>query len=186
MELTIEEIPENNVETTVPNKVVKKGVHFANDIPLKPTHQPIPKIHAKMNRQQMPQKKSTISYEEILQKMGTFVSDGKLYLVDRTTLREAQSQKREQQNPQQPAQITPQNAYIYNKYFNNEINKEPMFRRPRTLEEYKSMLVHDIIQRRRIKELKSTRLIMPNSNIQFSNMVGYGDLQNKLFNFSKR
>lgn len=183
MELTIEEIPENNVETIVPNKVVKKGVHFANDVPIKPTHQPIPKINAKMNRPHTPQQKPTISYEDILQKMGMFVSDGKLHLVDRTTLNKLHT--KETPKPQLPAQITPQNAYIYNKYFKEE-TKEPMLRRPRTLEEYKSLLVQDIIQRRRIKELKSTRLIMPNSNIQFSNMGGFGDLQNKLFNFSKR
>jgi len=83
-----EEIPEN----TFPKKVIK-NVHFNNNLynddnsyNQKPTHQPIPRVNSKMVRPKMPNQPPKISYEDILSKMGMFVSDGKLHLVDRNTL----------------------------------------------------------------------------------------------------
>ena len=74
-----DEIPENSFS----KKIIKK-VHFDDN--KKPTHQPIPKVNAKMVRPKMPNQGPKISYEDILSKMGMFVSDGKLHLVDRNTL----------------------------------------------------------------------------------------------------
>ena len=45
------------------------------------------------------------------------------------------------------------------------------------------MLLQDHLQRQRIKQIKSTKLIMPTSNISMAS--NNGNL-NKLFNFSKR
>ena len=205
---SFEQIPENNV----PIKVIKKGVQFKEDLQ-KPIHQSIPKINAKIVRQKSPSVKPQISYEDILSKMGMLVSDGKLHLMDRNTLSPQKQQKilqrqynssqsYEQSNNdkiqyQNQIQIQsqqtndtniPKNSYIYNKYFKNEIQPQDNIRRPKTMEEYKQMLLEDFIQKERIKAIKSTKLIMPTSNINIStvNSTNLPMLQNKLFSFSKR
>jgi hypothetical protein len=150
-----EEIPENKVFNT--NK-----------------HNKVKKQHQK------------ISYEDILSKMGMFVSDGKLHLIDRNTLPNNYQQEQLIQNKQPTQNINPefqQNSYIYNKYF-NEYQQQPVIRKPKTLAEYKQMLVHDYIQRQRVKQIKSTKLLMPTSNINISS--SHQGNFNKLFNFSKR
>ena len=184
-----EEIPEN----TFPTKVIK-NVHFVDN--QKPTHQAIPKVNAKMVRPKMPNQAPKISYEDILSKMGMFVSDGKLHLVDRNTLtpekqKELMNYKQYQEPPtlstNQPPinQNIPQNSYIYNKLFKDQIQHQPTVRKPKTIQEYKRMLVEDYLIREKNKQIKSTKLIMPTSNINIS----YGNsrgLPNKLFSFSKR
>jgi hypothetical protein len=180
------QIPENNI----PIKVIKK-VNFEE--PMKPMHQSIPKVNSKMVRPQMPPEKPKISYEDILNNMGMFVSDGKLHLVDRNSAPKIQQHKEQiKQQPQQMQpqqmqqmqQIKPQNSYIYNKYFKEETQLQDNIRRPKTIEEYKQMLVNDYIQKQKIKQMKSTKLIMPTSNIQISN-GNVGNL-NKLFQFPRR
>ena len=205
-QLEYEKIPENTVPA--PIKVIKKGVHFADNtsFPQKPTHQTIPKVNAKITRPQMPQPKSKISYEDILSKMGMLVSDGKLHLVDRNTLTpqqqgllndqqyqpqtyQQQYQQQYQQPYQQPNQSMddtniPKNSYIYNKYFKDEVQPQNNIRRPRSLHEYKMMLVDDYLERQRIKQMKSTKLVMPTSNINMA--TGHSANLNKLFGFPKR
>jgi len=189
-QIQYEKIPENTV-TPVPIKVIKKGVHFADpDQSQKPMHQTIPKVNAKIVRPKIPQQKSKISYEDILSKMGMFVSDGKLHLVDRNTLTPQQQQQYSQQYSQQyqePLNI-PNNSFIYNKYFKEEIQEPNIIRKPKTIQEYKQMIINDYIERQRIKQMKSTKLIMPTSNIHFSpvNSGNYSNLPNKLFSFPKR
>jgi len=77
-----------------------------------------------------------------------------------------------------------QKIVIYNKYFKDDIQPQSNVRRPRTLQEYKMMLVNDYIERHRIKQIKSTKLIMPTSNINIAS--GNSANLNKLFAFSKR
>lgn len=179
IESSFEQIPEN----TVPIKVIKKGVHFDETIlrQQKPMHQSIPKINAKVVRQHTPPNTQKISYEDILSKMGMLVSNGKLHLVDRNTLH---SQKQQNIDNTQPEDGIRQNSYIYNKLFKDEAPHQNVVRRPKTLQEYKKMLFEDYIQRHKIKQIKSTKLIMPTSNINFS--AGNSANLNKLFNFSKR
>lgn len=212
-QLEYEKIPENTVPA--PIKVIKKGVHFADNTVFsqKLTHQSIPKVNAKITRPQMPQQKPKISYEDILSKMGMFVSDGKLHLVDRNTLtpqkqqellnvqKQYQPQQYQQQQHQQqqyqPQQYQPQqyqqsmddtnipkNSYIYNKYFKDEVQPQNNVRRPRSLHEYKMMLVDDYLEAQRIKQMKSTKLVMPTSNINIA--AGHSANLNKLFSFPKR
>jgi hypothetical protein len=57
-------------------------------------------------------------------------------------------------------------SHIYNKYFKDyqtKFNEEPVIRVPKTMEEYKQMLLEDklkkIEQQKRISEIKSTKLI---------------------------
>ena len=85
---------------------------------------------------------------------------------------------------QTPLNPNVQNSYIYNKYFqNNDYNEQPI-QKPMTSLEYRDLLINDIIQKYKIKQLKSTKLIMPNSNINFA--PGSTSNLNKLFGFSKR
>jgi hypothetical protein len=154
MELTIEDIPENSAI---------KMIRQTNNI------KPIPKQYAKQVRFQEQPKLTNISYDDILNKMGMFVKDGKLHSV---------SQSSQSQIPQSQS---PQNSYIYNKYFKNELQQESTSRVPRTIDEYKLMLVKDIIQKEKIKRIKSTKLVMPNSNIAQRSQANL----NKLFSFSK-
>jgi hypothetical protein len=76
------------------------------------------------------------------------------------------------------------NSYIYQKYFKNEPVEEQEFRQPQTIQEYRNLLISDIIQKYKIKQIKSNKLIMPTSNINFA-QGGSGNL-NKLFSFSQR
>lgn len=196
MELTIteiENIPENNIQQQYQ----------------KPMNQSIPKPYAKMVRPHVPEQKPKISYDDILNKMGMFVSDGKLHLVDnlnpsqikqinQTNQTKQMNQTNQAKKMNQTKQIhykeevnqpqntgIPQNSYIYNKYFSNEKTEEPSIRVPRNVYEYRDMLIHDIIQKQKIKQLKSTKLILPNSNMNFSAGNSPTNL-NKLFNFSNR
>lgn len=187
---SFEKIPEN----TRPIKVIKKGVKFDESVNFspKPTHQAIPRVNAKLVRPQMPNQKPKISYDEILSKMGMLVSNGKLHLMDRNNSNPQINQVFNQTNTildnENDSKIDnpniPPNSYIYNKFFKEEIQPQTINRKPRSIQEYKKMLVEDCLQRQRIKQMKSTKLIMPNSNINISG-GNTGNL-NKLFNFSKR
>lgn len=182
-----EEIPENKIQT-------KKIVNFSNDTVFKPTHQPIPKVNAKISRPKVPPKTPKLSYEDILAKMGMVVSDGKLHIIDKETIDKIQQQN----NNSKQSELTPHyntnninntnvppNSYIYNKYFKQDVQPQDTIRRPKTIEEYKRMVLEDYIQRQRIKQMKSTKLLMPTSNISISPGVS-PNIQNKLFSFPKR
>ena len=215
----IEDIPENSIPR--PIKVMKKN-GLLNKINENEIQQPIsqptygiksmPKPYAKMVRQQMPEQKPKVSYDDILKNMGMVVVDGKVHLIPNinkitnqtsnttrqvdpnmkqnkpvskdTYVYQEQNQYQEQsQYQEQNPQI--QNSYIYNKYFNDEKNETPSVRVPRNIYEYRDMLLHDILQKQRIKQIKSTKMVMPNSNINFSGPNPYRNL-NRLFDFSKR
>jgi hypothetical protein len=62
------------------------------------------------------------------------------------------------------------NGYIYNKYFKDYANKNtvtPIVRVPKTIEEYKQMLLEDKInrirERKRISQIKSTKMLFTNT-----------------------
>ena len=166
-----EQIPENIPPKT---KVVKKSVQFDQHVNQTPVNQNIKPmisgVKARMVRPNVPPPKPQISYDDILNNMGMFVSEGKLHLLDG-------QQKTPVQNPVE-------NSYIYNKYFQNNDYAQPFVQRPLTPLEYRDMLIKDIIQKCRIKQMKSTKLIMPNSNINFAS--GPTSNMNKLFGFSQR
>lgn len=175
-----EEIPEN----TVPIKVIKKNVQFEEPM----TSRENTYISRPKNIISKPQ----ISYEDILSKMGMFVSEGKLHLLDDANhqpqkQQQQQPQKQQQQQPKphlNPQQNVPPNSYIYNKYFKDEMQTQETIRKPTTKEEYRRMLLEDILQKQRIKQIKSTKLMMPTSNINLSS--GNSANLNKLFYFPKR
>jgi hypothetical protein len=181
---SFEEIPEN----TFP----KKKVQFNE--PIKPMNKPIPKINAKMVRQKAVPVKPQISYDDILTKMGMFVVNGKLHLMEDNKYKQQQSNYQsnyQQSNYQQSnfQQLEPnmnQNSYIYNKYFKEHIQNNENVRRPMTIMEYRSKLIKDILQKKRINQIKSTKLLFPTSNINISGGSRNSGDMNKLFNFSKR
>ena len=197
-----DQIPEN-IQNSVYNqnpvynqnkvKVAKKGnkVRFnstTNETNI--TNENTKPVLKKMVRPQVPAKKPQVSYDDILSKMGMFVADGQLHLLDNQPLK-VQEQIIQQINQGQiqeqikPINVNPgQNSYIYNKYFSNETQDVDLVRRPKTILEYRNMLIQDIIQKQKAKQIKSTKLIMPTSNIHFA-PYSTGNM-NKLFNFSNR
>ena len=74
--------------------------------------------------------------------------------------------------------------FIFKNISNENQNTDTGPRVPRSLQEYRNMLVQDIVQKQRIKQIKSTKLVMPNSNIHFAPYSSRN--MNKLFSFSNR
>ena len=132
-------------------------------------------------------KNPPISYEEIMAKMGMFVANGQLHLLDEKPSNIKKSLE-DQIIHGKKVQETykdniPPNSYIYNKYFQN-YGKQDSQVKPMNALEYRNKLINDIIQKKKISIMKSRKLMMPTSNISFNN-GNVGDL-NKLFSFSKR
>ena len=205
----IEQIPENMSLGKVPIKVIKQQTLKPQQTQIQQTQTIKPALsgaNARLVRPQTLTPKPKVSYDDILAKMGMFVADGKLHLLDgkpKEQVQQIQKQQIQKQSylekeqflrdyPKQPTltsenvykePLVQQNSYIYNKYFRNEPNAEQGVRVPQTLQEYRNMLIQDIIQKQRIKQVKSTKLMMPNSNINFARNSGN---LNKLFSFSQR
>ena len=182
MELNISELDDNMYDQIPENRPVKVVKKTNTQVPTKSAIK-------KVVRPSVPEQKPKVSYDDILSKMGMFVANGQLHLLDEQQPK--QQQQQQQQQPKQPQQqnttpiSTPQNSYIYNKYFSNENQNANIGPRvPKSLQEYRNMLVQDILQKQRIKQIKSTKLIMPNSNINFAPYSSHN--MNKLFSFSNR
>lgn len=188
---------------TKANNTKGNKVHFDEStiVPQQVIKPSISGVKAKMVRPHIPEPKPKISYDDILAKMGMFVADGELHLLDGKPQKQVQQIKKMAANTNTNANTnavkqvqlakpipttvaSEQNSYIYNKYFKNEASSNPNVRTPQTLQEYRDMLIHDIIQKQKVKQIKSTKLIMPTSNINFA-QGGYGNL-NRLFSFSQR
>lgn len=207
MELNITELENKDTQFSIPenmfptleNKIImnenvydpnKKKVQFFNDA--KPMIQTIPKMNAKVVRPPVPIQKQQVSYEDILSKMGMVVENGKLLLINNHQTTQNTNINKNIQTPkniQKPDvyvpenQNIPNNSYIYNKYFKKETQQYDQPRRPMSAIELRNMLINDILQKQRVKQMKSTKLIMPTSNINFSRSSGN---MNKLFSFSNR
>ena len=208
MELNISEINDNmlydQIPENIPIKIIKKNnkVRFNNNINETNINTNATNTNAnksvlkKMTRPHVPEKKPQVSYDDILSKMGMFVADGQLHLLDNQPLKvqeqikqkikQNQNQDQDQNQDQSQGQRQgQQNSYIYNKYFSNEMqNTVEGPRIPKTLLEYRDMLIQDLIQKQKVKQIKSTKLIMPTTNINFSPYSSSN--MNKLFNFSNR
>ena len=197
MEFNVSELDEldNNMYDQIPEN--SKKVHFSQTaVPSVKNSVATPtqtkSAIKKVTRPHVPEKKPQLSYDDILSKMGMFVAEGQLHLLDNQPL-EVQEQIKHQirktkpvkqeQYVEQPQQN--QNSYIYNKYFSNEMqNNDVGPRVPRNLQEYRNMLLQDLIQKQRVRLMKSTKLIMPTSNINFAPYSAQN--MNKLFSFSNR
>jgi hypothetical protein len=157
MESSFEQIPENIVpiKKKVPQSILKKNIRQ--------------QMHPLQNPS--PLQKPKISYEDILSKMGMFVSDGKLHLVDKNSV--SFQEQEQKQNKTQVVKNIPENqviknSYIHNKYFKNELQPQNTIAPPKTLQEYKKRVLENYIERLRIKQIKSRKLLMPTSNISMA------------------
>lgn len=205
MELRIsdnfEDIPENKpVTNSKPVKVVKQQ-------PVQTIKPSLSGVKARMVRPQTPAPKPKVSYDDILSNMGMYLEDGKLRLksnksapIKSAPIKSAPIKSAPHQEPlrssvnrsprQEPLNqstrpLEQNNSYIYQKYFKNGATTEEQgIRQPQTIQEYRNMLILDIIQKYKIKQIKSSKLIMPTSNINFAQGAS-GNL-NKLFSFSQR
>jgi hypothetical protein len=174
MQLNIYELNENHAEYRENNELIE------------PLFEEIPEntISIKKNAPQSILKKNVnkpkISYEDILSKMGMFVSDGKLHLVDKNSV----SFKNDAEGAEnQVITNIPQNSYIHNKYFKNELQAQNTIAPapPKTLQEYKKRVLENYIERLRINQIKSKKLLMPTSNISMA--TGNSSNLNKFFKF---
>jgi len=155
----------------------------------------IPKIYAKRQRlvQQPVEKK--ISYDDILNNMGMYtdVEEEQVYLIPKNNTNTTTTIKNVSTNINNNTNKTTEiinnninrNSYIYNKYFKNELDKptDDGIRRPKTINEYKKMLLDDLLKKRHMQQIKSKQIKIPTSNIGMSDRPS--DL-NKLFKFSQK
>ena len=193
-------------------KVVKQQQQPVQQQPVQTIKPSLSGIKSRMVRPQTPAPKPKVSYDDILTNMGMYLENGKLRLIGSKHSQNqsepssplklpitssppitqanplTKSPRPIQQQPipiqQQPRPLEQQNSYIYQKYFNNQTTEVQGIRRPQTIQEYRDMLISDIIQKYKIKQIKSSKLIMPTSNINFAQ--GPSGNLNKLFSFSQR
>jgi len=133
--------------------------------------------------------RQTISYDDILAKMGMYVDNGKLHLLTTNKKDNHISPPQKINNIQPPPSILKsemKNSYIYNKYFKHELKEPPTIKIPKTKEEYKQMLIAKIIEREHIKRIKSKKLIMNTNNIHMYAQNNQIKDLNRLFQFSQR
>ena len=182
MQLNIYELNGNDAEGTENNELMESSFEQIpeNIIPIK--KKVTQSILKKNVREQTPSQKPKVSYEDILSKMGMFVSDGKLHLVDKNSV-SFKNQNQKENIPQNKNQVIPQNSYIHNKYFKNELQTQNTIAPapPKTLQEYKKRVLENYIERLRIKQIKSKKLLMPTSNISMA--TGNSSNLNKFFRF---
>lgn len=184
MELNItelEDIPENNFDTGKRVKTVRftNEVSVSNEVTVSNEASIEPSIGISKKSVDV---KSPISYEDILSKMGMFVHDGKLHLKENNSI--IKKQVTEQANLPSFTVSPDQNSYIYNKYFKSMINPvEPEVRKPKTLAEYKHMLVMDRLKQERIRQIKSRKMVIGVNT--YGQMRPQSDM-NVLFNFSRK
>ena len=215
------------LKNNVPINVIKKENKSVRFVPEQEQEDPKnkPNKYTKMIRKQpvhIP--KPQITYDDILAKMGMFVSNGKLHLLDENIPQYTNTNTNSHNNSNtnnynnynnynnnnntnnynnnnnnnnnnnynnnqftqrkyEPNPNIPQNSYIYNKYF-KDTNVKPEIRRPKTISEYRAMIIQDIIQRRKIKQMKSVKLMIP--SMHNMNIILAQSNPNKLFDFSKK
>jgi hypothetical protein len=119
-------------------------------------------------------RKNQINYDDILKNMGMREVKGKLYWEKNETIssenyvpyepnqRKQMQRQRQKQQPISDKHLQPpttyENSYIYNKYFKNEFKEQPEVQQPRNLIEYRNMLIRQIIERKRIEQLKPRQM----------------------------
>jgi hypothetical protein len=123
-------------------------------------------------REEKQKQKKKVSFDDILTNMNLVVKqNGVLQYMQ--PLQEGNPQEQYNQNTslefknrENPLEPSVKNSFIYNKYFKDYkdvTNNEPEIRVPKTMEEYRQMLLEDKIKRiqqqKRISEIKSTKLL---------------------------
>ncbi len=190
-ETYIDEINVNPVtkEKPVLKPVLKSTTNVLNNVkPITPLLNNVkPIINVK--------KPNTMSYDDILKSMNVTLVNGKLVLSKGNNtnkmeeVKENTSKKVKFAN-QEPIPHEVKNSAIYNKYFKtyNSIQPTIEVRRPKTIEEYRQMLLEDRIKRiqakRRIDMIKPKTLLFSRDNTPVINISQPTNL-NKVFNFPR-
>ena len=140
-------------------------------------------------------KTNTVSYDDILKSLNVTLINGKLVLSKGNLntveqVKEENTSKKVKFANEEPIPQEVKNSAIYNKYFKtyNSIQPTVEVRRPKTIEEYKQMLLEDKIKRiqakRRIDIIKPKTLLFSRDNSPVINMSQPTNL-NKLFSFPR-
>jgi hypothetical protein len=144
-------------------------------------------------QQQVPQpKKKKVSFDDILSNMNLVVNQkGVLQFMQpmqndeymeqtqyQQPYQEYVAQQQQQQQQQQQLDPSLKHSFLYNKYFKDykdATTYEPEIRVPKTMEEYRQMLIDDKIkqiqQKKRIEEIKSTKLMFTTNVTNQSNTI---------------
>ena len=108
--------------------------------------------------------KKNINYDDILKNMGMREIKGKLFWEDKIPPNTDNFVSYEPNKPQQRqndiiSSPPPQNSYIYNKYFKNEFKESGTQEIPSTPQEYRNMLIRQYLEKKRIQNIKSTKMV---------------------------
>lgn len=147
------------------------------------------------------QKKTGISYDDILNSMNMISINGRLHFIPTNKLQDTPQNTNNIKTVSSSKQIinnqnfnkNNKNSFIYDKYFKNyqqekehvqnDIPKVPLM--PDEIK--RRLLLHrlkQIQERKRIEQIKSKKLLFDTSNIHISNQSNNPPNLNKLFNFS--
>lgn len=151
------------------------------------------------------QSEKRVTYDDLLARMNIKMVNGRMQFVENVPVKESftpisnlnPNQKPDAFNPNivrqhnyNPVKTEARTSYIYNKYFNNAPKEEPTILRPTSIEEYHEMVKKQAQdraeQQNRIRQIKSKKLIMPNSNINFADNKQNPRNLNQLFRFVGR
>lgn len=122
-----------------------------------------------------------LSYEDIMRNMGIRQNNGKLEFLGNQQHELNQPNKSDQK--EDPNKYI-HNSYIYNKYFKDHIKNNELTNTPQNIFEYRNMLIKQIINNYKAKQLKNGKIKVPiDTNINYN--LTYKQ-ENKLFDFSKR
>jgi len=143
--------------------------------------QPVPRPAVK------PVPRPTMSYDDILAKMGMYVDNGKLHLMNTQVISQPHVKKEINQPPPQLSSALKsemKNSYIYNKYFKDLAPNTNTPQQPKTVAEYQQYLLQEIALQKiaKLRQLQYRKIIIPQPPT-------YNDVYsdpNKLFDFSKR
>lgn len=125
------------------------------------------------------QQPNKLSYDDIMKNMGMTEYNGKLYFLGNST---STISNQQDISTQQNKYI--HNSYIYNKYFKDYIQNDVNNNKPQNIIEYRNMLIKQIINNYKAKQLKNGKIKVPtDTNINYN--LTYKE-ENKLFDFSKR
>jgi len=182
-----------NLELEPENKDIKRVILKIEDIPILQSQkydniriqQTIPKKNAKILKPQAIKEEPKVTYEDILDRMGMYVSNGQLHLKENSNSRQNISNANINSNQYFNNDTT--YSYIHNKYFKDYMKpeeKEINFQDPI---EYRNYLIRQIIHNYKMKnQIKSKKIYIPGESSFNISPNSYSNDFNKLFNFSKR
>lgn len=154
----------------------------ASSIPSKPPAQPV--------------KKKQISYDDILSSMSMRVGpNGKLQMYSQK-LADINVQNQQEQRylpPRNPQQTQPQpqdqQRFLPPRFSQQPEEQQEQPRQPLTRKQYQQLVAQDIYRRQqaqqRLRQIKSTKLMFPNPNVNISTTPNQGANLNRLFRLRK-